>query len=120
LAHCARWGLPLEECLALLVGEHPLTVACTPVRTAIADTRPTSLDEVRTVSPEASAALDELLATVAVWGIGNYDVTSRTRADEPAAVLAAILADPPSRPSAELLRRKVPDDQRPLFDQPPV
>lgn len=117
LAHCGRWGLPLEECLALLVGEHPLTVACAPVRTAIGDTRPTSLDEVRSVSPEAGAALDELLATVGAWGIGRYDVTSRTLADEPSAVLAAILADPPPRPSAELLRSKVPDDERALFDE---
>jgi len=28
LAHCREWGLPSEECLALLVGEHPLTRAC--------------------------------------------------------------------------------------------
>jgi pyruvate,water dikinase len=117
LAHCARWGLPMEECLALLVGEHPLTVACAPVRAAIGDTRPTSFDEVRAVSADAAAALDELLATVGVWGIGRYDVTSRTLADEPAAVVAAILADPPTRPSAELLRSKVPDDERATFDE---
>jgi pyruvate,water dikinase len=117
LAHCARWGLPMEDCLALLVGAHPLTVACAPVRAAIGDTRPTSFDEVRAISTDAAAALDELLATVGVWGIGRYDVTGRTLADEPAAVLAAILADPPTPPSAELLRSKVPDDERTTFDE---
>src|SRR3954465_3193319 len=55
LAHCARWGLPMEDCLALLVGDPPLTVVCAPVRAAIGDTRPTSFDEVRAVSANAAA-----------------------------------------------------------------
>jgi pyruvate,water dikinase len=116
LAHCREWGLPSDECLALLVGEHPLTVACRPVREAIGDARPGSLDEARAVSPEAARALDELLETVDCWGIGRYDFSGRTLGEEPAALLAAVLADPPSRPSKKALRDKVGADERELFD----
>ncbi|MEY2452603.1 MAG: rifampicin phosphotransferase [Acidimicrobiaceae bacterium] len=116
LVHCRDWGLPLDDSLALLVGDHPLTAACRPVRDAIGDARPRSLDEVRALSPAASAALDELIDTVGCWGIGRYDFSGRTLGEEPAALLASVLADTPSRPSGKSLRDKVPADERELFD----
>ena len=64
---------------------------------------------------DASQAVDELLDTVG-YVMGRYDVSGRTLGEEPAAVLAAVLADPPSSPSSRVLRDKVPDDERPLFD----
>jgi len=116
LAHGRDWELQPDECLALLVGDHPLTVACRPVRDAIGDGRPRSLDEVRALSPAASAALDELLETVGCWGIGRYDFSGRTLGEEPAALLASVLADPPTRPSEKPLRDRVDADDRELFD----
>ena len=117
LVHCRDWGLPVEESLALLAGEHPVTVACRPVRQAIGDARPRTVEELRALSPSAATAFDELLDTVGCWGIGRYDFSGRTLGEEPAAVLASILADPPNRPSDKPLRDKVPPDDRDLFDE---
>ncbi len=117
LAHCEAWGLPREDCLALLVGEHPLTVACRGVRDAIGDARPGSLDELRALSPAASSALDELLETAGCWCIGRYDFSGRTLGEQPEAVLSAILAETPDHPTSKALRDKVPADERELFDE---
>jgi pyruvate,water dikinase len=116
LVHCGGWGLPLEECLALLVGEHPLTVACRPVRDALGGARPRTADELRALSPAAADAFDVLLEDVGYWGIGRYDFSGRTLREEPTALIASILADPPRRPSGEPLREKVPAEERELFD----
>jgi len=114
LAHCRTWGLPLEDALALLVGAHPLTVACEPARAAIGDARPESLDDARALAP---TEVDELENTVRCWTIGRYDVTGRTLGEQPNAVLAALRAAPPAPRSADTLRARVPAEDQPLFDE---
>ena len=114
LAHCRGWGFAPEECLALLVGEHPLTVACGPARAALAGATPRSLEDARALAP---AEVGELVDTVGCWTIGRYDITGRTLGEEGGALLAAVLAQPPTAPSAAHLRAKVPADAHELFDE---
>lgn len=94
LAHSHAWGLPHDDCLALLVGEHPLTRA-----------------------RRECASIDELSTYIGCWLLGRYDVTGRTLSEEPNAIDAAWRATPPSAPSPGMLREKVPADDRDLFDE---
>lgn len=94
LAHCRSWGLPRDECLAVLVAEHPLTRA----------------------RREAST-VDDFMDTIGYWMIGRYDVTGRTMREEPGTVDAAFNAALPPVPSADSLRDKVPERERHEFDE---
>ena len=114
LAHCRSWGIALEDALALLVGDHPLTVACRPARQALGSAAPRTLDEARGLAPRE---VDELVGSVGSWTIGRYDVTGRTLAEQPGALLAALRAEPPAPPSADAVRANVPAADVRLFDE---
>jgi pyruvate,water dikinase len=94
LAHCRTWGLPREDCLACLRGDHPLTATRRDVD-----------------------SLDAFARLVGAWVIGRYDITGRTLGEQPDAIEAAYRATPPPTPSADRLRDKVPPDDRAAFDE---
>ena len=113
LAHTDRWGIPDLDVVATLEGASPASAAAAVhldrlgalVRAAVP--RPASLDDVRSVSQDASAALDEYLREFGSRIVTGYDVDGRTLAELPEAILASILAaadGPPQDPEAARAR----------------
>jgi pyruvate,water dikinase len=89
-----------------------------------AGTKPTSLDEVRAIGPEASAALDAFLDEYGWRLVSSYDTTGLTFGEMPALVLQRIVTSPrpavdpkTARAAAETLRTGVPEAERAEFDR---
>lgn len=127
LHECVGWGIPAVEAVAALAGASPSTAAplkrLVPLRRLIeaAGTRPTSLAEVRAISPQASALLDEHLAEYGHLLVTRYDVDGLTLNELPGTVLATILdaREPPPYDHASVtsrLRARVPAVDQPKFD----
>ena len=130
LADSARWGITAEEIAPALAGASPSTSAparlLSRVRALVAASgkRPTSLDDVRRVAPEAHALLDEYLRQRGRMLVTRYDLDGRTLEEQPDLVLATILhgADPHAEETraaevAAAVRERVPVAERPLFDE---
>ena len=78
---------------------------------------PTSLDDLRAVSPEAAALLDEYLAQRGQLIVTRYDIDGLTLGELPGTVLLSVLgATPPEEDGHEAaivtLRARVPEDER--------
>jgi rifampicin phosphotransferase len=121
------WGIPPAEALPALAGASPST--SDPVRVLVrlrtllaeADAAPSSLDDVRAVSPEAAATLDRYLTDRGHLLVTGYDIVGLTLGEVPGAVLASILdaVEPPpidDRAVAGALRARVREEHRTEFD----
>ena len=127
---CRAWGLADAEVLPLLHGASPASAQATAAIDEIAaalraaGVRPASLDDVRRASPSAAAALNSYLETHGSLPMTGFDYDAPTLDEVPEIVLASILAaldrdrcaTAPSDAVASV-RRRVPDDERPRFDE---
>lgn len=128
MAHCNAWGIPQGQAAALLAGSSPASLETSrilqPVGQAVASTdgSPSSVAEIRELTPAAAAAIDEWLSTHGHRVVTSDDVDGETLIERPDLQFKALLAaaaDPtePQRPSADAVRAQVPSDQRALFDE---
>jgi len=130
LAECKRWGIDPAEVIPALSGASPSTAA--PARilselramVAASGTRPTSLDDVRALSPDAARLLDQYFERRGRMMVTRYDLDGRTLEEQPDIVLAALLegGDPAAAEAeadevAARLRARVPEASRPVFDE---
>ena len=95
LARAADWGLPRDAARQAVMHSTPVHVAAasrlTRIALALGDARPTSLEDVRAHSAEATAALDDYIDHHGWWA--TADAVNATRViDHPTIVLAAIRA----------------------------
>jgi pyruvate,water dikinase len=126
-AHTRRFGVADADAAALLRGSSPATIETmellAPVARAIAaaERAPTSVDEVRALSPDAAAAVDAWFELHAWRLVTSDDIDKPTLAERPSLQLAALLAatDPAdvTPPDASPVRAKVPAEDRALFDE---
>lgn len=106
-----QWGLEPHELLSLLEGASPSTSA--PARTALEIRRsverlgasPSSLDELRDLSPEISMAVDAYLRRRSAILFSRYDVDGITLGERPDLVLASIMTAELRDSSAEVAER---------------
>ncbi len=121
------WGLEPEAAIGALVGSspstaHPVEMLCRLRALVDASGRqPTTLDDVRSISDEARALLDEYLTERGQILASGYDITSFTLAELPGVVLGSIRSATPPSPVdheaiAAALRERVPTEHRPTFD----
>jgi rifampicin phosphotransferase len=129
LHDCQRWGIAPQEVIPALTGASPSTsapaLALSSLRRLIeaAGRRPNSLDDVRAVSADAAAQLDEYLRRRGPMMISRYDIDGHTLEEEPDIVLTTILdgsdvsAASDASAVATALRERVPAEERALFDE---
>ena len=128
LHSCQEWGITPERALAALEGASPSTSApsrrLARLRALVegAGCHPTSLDDVRAVSPEAATLLDEHLHHHGHHLVTRYDLDGLTLHELPGTVLASILdAREPREPDhvavAAELRASVPAERHADFDE---
>ena len=124
------WGLATAEVLPALAGASPSTSAprealCR-IRDAVAEAgaTPTSLDELRAVSPTVAEAVDRYVRFRGHVLYTRYDLDGRTLLETPDVLLATILhargageGSPDPAEIASSLRQRVPVDQRGRFDE---
>jgi pyruvate,water dikinase len=124
---CEGWGITADEALPALAGASPSTSE--PLRQLAelrrmvneAGVNPTSLDDVRNVSPGAAAALDAYMARRGQLIVTRYDLDGLTLAELPGVVLAsirdaAVPVDADADPVIAALRERVPEGERESFD----
>jgi pyruvate,water dikinase len=122
------WGIPPDDAVDALAGASPSTAAplARLVRLrALVDAAPgpiTTLDDVRAISDEASALVDEHLDEHGWVLATGYDLTSATLVELPDVMLATIRsASPPpehdAAATATRLRARVPVEHRDSFDR---
>jgi pyruvate,water dikinase len=124
---CIEWGITPQAALTALAGASPSTSA--PARRlarlrAIVDASgvpPGTLDEIRAVSPEAAALLDEHLDERGHHLVTRYDIDGLTLGELPGTVVTSVLeASPVIEPDHEAiaaaLRERVPPGDRAVFD----
>jgi pyruvate,water dikinase len=127
LYECERWGIAAARAVAALAGASPSTVRpqrrLRRLRELVESSGRAvrSLDDVRAVSPEASALVDEHLAEYGDVLATGYDITSLTLGEIPGAVLDSIrtatVPDPVDVETlAAPLRDTVPASERQRFD----
>jgi phosphohistidine swiveling domain-containing protein len=127
LAHCKQWGIEFGDAAALFAGSSPATLETAellaPAAHAInaADHVPESIEEVRALSPDASASV-EAWRDLHGWRlVTTDDIDKPTLAERPGLQLSALLSAvrPGSfeQPSSGVVRDRVPADQRLLFDE---
>ena len=125
---CQRWGISAADALPALTGASPSTSA--PLRQLVrlralidaAGVVPASLDDVRAVSPETAALLDDYLAQRGQVIVTRYDIDGLTLGELPGTVLLSILGATPAEDDGHeaailALRARVPDGERALFDE---
>ena len=130
LADCAQWHIDPEEVIPALSGASPATSA--PARilsqlrgvVATSGTTPRTLDDVRAISPEASALLDQYFERRGRMMVTRYDLDGRTLEEQPELVLGALLSgsdgvadEAHANAVAARLRERVPAADRARFDQ---
>jgi rifampicin phosphotransferase len=129
LHESGAWGLDSAEVLPLLEGASPSTSApsrqLVSIREAIeaSGVHPTSLDDVRAVSPDVTAMLDHYLRIRGWLLFSRYDLDGVTLGERPDLVLASILNAEVHDHSAAVaertaaVRAKVPEQYRAAFDE---
>jgi phosphohistidine swiveling domain-containing protein len=131
LARGEDWGLSAQRLVEALQGASPSSTGHAPeldeLRKLVAasGTTPSSLDEVRSLGPDAAALLDRYLADRGWRMTTSYDLDGRALVELPELTLAAILGGPPdpekTRARADAvavgLREHVPQADRPEFDR---
>ena len=130
LADCARWGIDAPEVIPALSGASPATSA--PARilnelrrlVAASGTTPTSLDDIRSLSPDASKLLDRYFERRGRMLVTRYDLDGRTLEEQPDLVLGALLSstegvadEAHAAAIGRGLRERVPPAERALFDE---
>jgi len=130
LAECRRWGIDPPEVVPALSGASPATSA--PARilrelreiVAASGTTPATLDDVRSISPEAALLLEHYFARRGRMMVTRYDLDGRTLEEQPEVVLGALLSgsdgtthERQAEAVAARLRERVPADERALFDE---
>ena len=128
LVACQRWGIDAADVVPALQGASPATseparvLARLRAEVAASGTTPATLDEVRALSPEASAEVDQYLRYRGMQVFSRYDLDGVTLGELPEVVLATILDgreaqgthDPEA--CAAALRERVPAAERATFD----
>jgi pyruvate,water dikinase len=125
---CSGWSIEPADALPTLAGASPSTseplhqLARLRAIVTEAGATPSSLDEVRAISPEAAALLDAYLDQRGQLIVTRYDFDGLRLAELPAVVLASIQdAVPPREPDhaarIATLRARVPADARAQFDE---
>jgi pyruvate,water dikinase len=123
------WGLTATDIVPALVGASPSTSAPAEALAALragleaSGVRPTTLDDVRAVSPEMAAELDRYLRHRHAMLYSGYDLDTPTLGEAPEVVLTTITSgrspaadrDAAARLAAEL-RARVPESDRNRFD----
>lgn len=129
LYECRGWGLEPSEVIPLLEGASPSTseparrLAAIRTQVEASGTVPTTIDELRSISPQVSADLDEYLRYRGSVLFSRYDVDGVTLREVPDLVLASVLNAAPRDVGAEIARRiaamreRVPADARATFDE---
>lgn len=86
------WGLPQDEAIGLLRGSSPASTGCSAeldrLRDVVAGRPADSLDELRSLGDEVSAALDELLLLHGWRLLSGYDIDCPCLAESPGLVVA--------------------------------
>lgn len=124
---CRTWGIADAETFALLAGSSPASTASAVGLAAIAracaeaGVDPRSLEDVRTASPAAAAALAEYLADHAWRAITQYSPRGLTLIEQPDLLVQAIRsatneAAPPPAPDTDAVRAQVTAADRAHFD----
>ena len=94
----ARWDIPSADVIPLLEGASPSTSEAERtlrrIREAVeaAGANPTSVDELRGVSPQVAADLDSFLRLRGRLVVSRYDIDGLTLAESPQLLLTTILA----------------------------
>jgi len=127
LHHAIGWGLEPTDATAALAGASPSTsrptIRLCRLRGLIeaAGREVTTLDDIRSISPEAASVLDEHIAEHGYVVATGYDITSFTLIEMPGALIGSIRsAEPPPTTDVDLatrLRDAVPAGSRDEFDQ---
>ncbi|HEX3090294.1 MAG TPA: hypothetical protein VHQ23_16705, partial [Ilumatobacteraceae bacterium] len=97
LGGCREWGVEPKDAIPLLEGASPSTVGpmhvLAQLRVAVENAHrvPQTLDEVRSISPEAATDLNHYLEYRGSMMISRYDIDGVTLAEIPDVVLATIL-----------------------------
>jgi pyruvate,water dikinase len=129
LAEAKPWGLTSKDLLPLLEGASPSTsepvrlLASLRAMVEASGTTPTTLDDVRAVSPSADAALSNYLHYRRALLFSQYDLDGRTLGEVPDLVLATILTSDHRDDSASIaeataaVRDRVPAADRARFDE---
>lgn len=124
-----RWGLDPLEVLALLEGASPSTSNPTKQAAAIcravkaAGAEPGTLADLRAISPDIAAAVDEYLERKRWVLFSRYDVDGVALGERPELVLATIMAAEDRDSSAAIdtltaaVRERVPQAERGEFDR---
>jgi pyruvate,water dikinase len=127
LLACRAWGIDDAEVFALLAGSSPAsTASAAPLATIAralddAGVEPQALDDIRTASAEACAALDDYLADHGWRVVTQYSPRGLVLIELPGLVLQAIAAagkadSPPPRADVGAVRDRVPPADRVRFD----
>ncbi len=107
LVQARDWGLDSGEIMMTLSGHSPATnapgEALAAIRHIVAakGAKPTTLDEVRDLSPEASDLLDAFLGEYGWRLTTGYDIRALTLGEMPATILTAVNAAPSEASAAE-------------------
>ncbi len=129
LYECRNWGLEPREVIPLLEGASPSTseparrLAAIRSQVEASGTVPTTIEELRAISPQVSADLDEYLRYRGALLFSRYDVDGVTLSEVPDLVLASVLNATPRDVGTEIARRiaamreRVPAGARATFDE---
>lgn len=129
----AGWGVPSSDVIDLLEGASPSTSQAERVLRRIRDAveaagaNPSTIDELRAVSPEVARDLDAFLRLRGRLVVSRYDIDGLTLAEQPAVLLSTILSarDDRARSAAAAaalvertaeVRSRVPSGEREQFD----
>ena len=129
----ADWGIDSSDVIPLLEGASPSTSSAERSLRRIRESveavgaNPTTLDELRAVSPSVAADLDEFLRLRGRLVFSRYDIDGLTLAEAPSVLLGTILSsrdnEARSREAATVIstkiatmRDRVPAAERELFD----
>ena len=126
---CEGWGIPVQDVLPALEGASPSTSgprrALAEIRASLADVerRPTTLTELRAVSADTSAKVDDYLRLRGSLLFSRYDLDGLTLREVEPVLLSTILDGDSVRAHgdplavAAELRERVPAGEREVFDQ---
>ncbi len=130
VVHCRDHGIETSEAVQALIGASPSTSEplrkLAAIRKAVeaAGATPSTLDDVRAVSPGVAAQLDGYLARHGAVLYSGYDIDSPTLLERPDVVFAAIMSattsaedDDRGDRAANELRSRVPESERFEFDR---
>jgi rifampicin phosphotransferase len=122
-----RWGLPKDEAIGLLRGSSPASTGRSAeldrLRDAVAGRPADSLDDLRSLGDEVSAALDELLLLHGWRLLSGYDIDCPCLAESPSLVVALATTSPGSlrgdahRGDAAAPDPRIPEVHRREFDR---